>query len=256
MRRPFWSPTTSIIILAALALALALAPWPPLLKLRALGFGLDPQRPAHSFFLGGEPMPIEARKVGIYAGFALAALGLAWAAPRADRLARQSSYFAILAAGSVMALDGTNALFYDLGLPHLYAPRLDLRLATGLLAGLALGALLWPVWAQAAWRVPRGTVRARHFALPALVSVGLLAVLVTGQPWAMGPVSLLASAGLWGVVAMINAVVLLAALRRDATADGWRDLLDVVVVALVLALAELLALAALRYVLIGTTPLP
>lgn len=254
--RRLFSARVAVGILLVLALGLALAPGSVLLKVRALGFGLDPQRPHHSFFLAGEPMPIEARKVGIYGGFALAAAWLAWRQPRAARLKSAAVYAVALAGIGLMAADGMNALFFDLGLPHLYAPRLDLRVLTGLAAGLGMAALLWPVWAQAAWRAPQGLIGLPDFAVPAALGVMAIAGLVTGQAWLMVPVSLVATAGLLTVVALLNGVLLLVILRREATADGWRDLLDAATLALVLAAGELLALAALRYALIGTTPLP
>ncbi len=245
----------AVAALVALALAFLLAPWPLLVKLQALGFGLDPQRPAHSFFLGGVMMPVEARKVGIYAGFGLAAAWLVWRAPRAVRLG-PAGYPAALLGIAVMGLDGTNALLYDLRAPHLYAPRLDLRLGTGLLCGLAMAALLVPVWAGTAWRAANDVLPARLFVVPALLSLGLFVGLVTEQAWLLLPASLVASLGLVGVVGMLNAVVLLVVTRRDGRAAHAVELLPVVAVAAWLAVLELLFLAGLRFALIGTTPLP
>ncbi len=254
--RPLFPPAVSLALLLALLLVFTAAPWPPLLKMRAVGFGLDPQRPAHSFFLDGEMMPIEARKVGIYGGFALAVLWLAWRAPRAAALARVDGYVAALLGITVMGLDGTNALLYDLGAPHLYAPRLDLRLGTGLLCGLGMAALLWPIWAQTVWRIPQGVVNGGHFVVPLLLSALLLVGLTTGQGWLMLPVSLLGTFGLVAVVALMNGVGLLVLLRREAVADHAVDVLDVAALSAWLAVLELLALAAARYLLIGTAPLP
>jgi len=254
--RRLFSARVAVGILLLLALGLALAPGSLLDKMRALGFGLDPQRPLHSFFLAGEPMPIEARKVGIYGGFGLAAGWLAWRRSRATRLQSAAVYAVALAGIAIMAADGTNALFFDLGLPHLYAPRLDLRVLTGLAAGLGMATLLWPVWAQAAWRSPQGLIGLRDLAPPAALGLVTIAGLIGGQAWLMVPVSLVATTGLLAVVALLNGVLVLVALRREATADGWRDLLDVATLALVMAVLELLALATLRYALIGTTPLP
>lgn len=64
------------LYLGFLALALltfALAPWPVMSKLRAIGFSICAQRPSHSYFLGGVQLPLEARMVGIFGGY-LAAL--------------------------------------------------------------------------------------------------------------------------------------------------------------------------------------
>ena len=40
----------------------------------AIAFGICPQRPSHSLFLGGQQMPIEARMAGMFAGFIIGAV--------------------------------------------------------------------------------------------------------------------------------------------------------------------------------------
>ena len=51
----------------------------------AIAFGICPQRPGHSLFLGGQQMPIEARMAGMFGGFVLAA-AYGWAAGRGRAL--------------------------------------------------------------------------------------------------------------------------------------------------------------------------
>ncbi|MFN8481753.1 MAG: DUF2085 domain-containing protein [Anaerolineae bacterium] len=253
---PFFSRRIAVGLLVALALLAIAAPFSADLKMRALGFGLDPQRPHHSFIFDGEPMPVEARKVGIYGGFALAVAWLAWRAPRAERLARPAGYIVAVMGIVVMGFDGFNAFFYDLGLPHFYAPRLDLRLGTGLLAGLGMAALLWPIWGASAWALPRSAVHWRDFVGPVVLSALVFAALVTGQAWLAPLIALVATLGLVAIVGMLNAIPLLVIGKREATAvTGW-DVVDVVALAAWLAVLELLILAGMRYALIGTTPLP
>ncbi len=254
--RLFFSQRVSVALLVALGLIAVLAPFSADTKMRALGFGLDPQRPLHSFIFNGEPMPVEARKVGIYGGFALATLWLAWRAPRAERLARPAGYIAAVAGIAVMGFDGFNAFFYDLGVPHLYAPRLDVRLGTGLLAGLGMAALLWPIWGATAWAPPRTAVHARDFLVPVLLSAVVFLALVTGQAWLALPIAFIATLGLVLIVAMLNAVPILVLHKRESLAVNWADVLDGMTLAACLSVLELLILAGTRYALIGTTPLP
>ncbi|MFN8470781.1 MAG: DUF2085 domain-containing protein [Anaerolineae bacterium] len=254
--RPYFSRRIAVALLVALGLLAIIAPFSADTKMRALGFGLDPQRPLHSFVFDGEPMPVEARKVGIYGGFALAIVCLAWRAPRAERLARPSGYIAAVAAIAIMGFDGFNAFFRDLGLPHLYEPRLDLRLATGLLAGLGMAALLWPIWGATAWAPPRSVVHARDFLAPVGLCALVFAALVTGQAWLAPAVAFVATVGLVVIVAMLNAVPILVIGKREGTAATAWDVVDVIALAAWLAALELLILAGTRYALIGTTPLP
>ena len=39
----------------------------------AIAFGICPQRPSQSLFLGGQQMPIEARMAGMFGGFLIGA---------------------------------------------------------------------------------------------------------------------------------------------------------------------------------------
>src|SRR5205823_4373449 len=122
-------------------------------KLRTLAAGLCAQRPGHSYFLGDVQLPLEARMGGIFAGFLIGVLYLLWAGrARAALLPPPGVQALLLGLMGVMALDGTNALAYDLGLPSLYPPHNALRLATGLVCGLALSLLAVPVLAGALWQ--------------------------------------------------------------------------------------------------------
>lgn len=123
--------------------------------LRALLYGLSPQRPSHSLYIGGEQLPLEARMGGIFLGFfgGLVLLG-ALGRLRARQPSGETAALAAWGCVAFMAVDGLNALFFDLGLPHAYAPNLVLRLLTGLAAGYGLVVLALPVAADVVWREP------------------------------------------------------------------------------------------------------
>jgi ferredoxin len=84
--------------------------------------------------------------LGIYGGFILMWAYLAiLGRGRASGMPRASILFTLVCFVFIMGFDGINAFFYDTSffqlpfeLPHLYTPRLDLRLSTGLLCGIAL----------------------------------------------------------------------------------------------------------------------
>src|SRR5258708_6588162 len=109
----------------------------------AIAFSICPHRPSHSLFLGGEQMPIEARMAGMFAGFLVGAAYIsARGRGRAMRLPGRGMTLLLLGFGALLGADGLNALFFDLGLPHLYTPYNPIRLATGLLTGIAMAAFL------------------------------------------------------------------------------------------------------------------
>lgn len=117
-------------------------------RLTAFMSGICPQRPAHSYTLAGVQLPIEARMMGMFGGLLVGVAELATAGRKRSRRWPRLSVGVTLVLGlGVMAFDGFNALFFDLGLPHLYAPDLRVRLGTGILAGLAMAFALVPTYA-------------------------------------------------------------------------------------------------------------
>lgn len=247
-------------LLGVLLAAFLFTPWPLLDKLWAVGYGICPQRISHSYFLGGQQLPVEARMMGMFAGFLLsvgvfAGLGRL----RARRLPTWPYLLVLAAFGTTMALDGVNATAYDLSLPHLYAPLNPVRLITGLLMGAAMAGLLWPIFNMTVWRqAPAVSVLDRpwHLAL-LLLPLGLFAaVVLLGVDWLLYPVSLLITAGQVALLTTLGAVIATVILRRDRQATSAWDLAPSIVVGLALAALLLAAMAAMRYAVLGTAVLP
>src|SRR5262249_60776134 len=99
----------------------------------------------HSFWIGGEQLPLCARNPGIYRGFA-STIGLLIVPGRirASRLPAPGVATLLGLAVLFMAVDVFNSLFLDLRLPHLYQPHNLLRLGSGLGTGGAVAAVLGP----------------------------------------------------------------------------------------------------------------
>ncbi len=242
-------------LLGLVLLVFLVAPWPLLTKLEALSFGIDPQRPAHSHFLGGTRLPLEARKMGIYGGFTVV-LGYLWVLGRwrAGRMPPVPVLTTLVGFLGLMAVDGTNAFFYDLGLPHLYAPDNRLRLATGLLTGVTIAGVLWPIFSATFWREPAPVPALRspgELLGAVLLCVPIYLVSVLGWGQALYPLAVLGALGVVVVVGLLNAVILLVISGREGQGEGLGDLVLPGAGGLLLALAELGALGGLRYALLG-----
>jgi uncharacterized membrane protein len=248
-------------MLAVAILIFVTAPWPLMDKLFAIAYGICPQRPAHSLFFGGQQMSIEARMFGMFGGAVAAALYLAARGRGKATGFPQPGILAVLI-GFVawMGLDGVNALFFDLLLPHGYTPTLTLRLGTGLLAGLAIGAVIVPAFNQTIW-LPSA---ARN--VPVLSGwrdlfgvLGIEAVLfaggLTGWSVLLYPYSILASVGVLGMLSAIDAIIVALILRRDGRFTSVRELSPVVLIGLVFATVMLGSTAAVRFALFGLGPM-
>ena len=237
-----------------------LLPWPLLDKLWAIGYGICPQRASHSYFMNGQQLPVEARMMGMFAGFLLSVL--VFAALGRIRAGRFPTWPVALVLGlsaASMAVDGVNNTFYDLGLPHLYAPYNPARLITGLLMGAAMAGLLWPVFNMTAWRKYRDVpVMDKGWHLVVLLAVlGVFAaVVLAGVDWLLYPVSLLTTAGQLALLVTLGSVVSIALLGRFRRAETAWDLLPAALGGLLFAALLLGAMSAMRYAVIGLAPLP
>jgi uncharacterized membrane protein len=239
---------------------LAALPWPLLDKLWALGYGICAQRASHSYFLAGRQLPVEARMMGVFAGFLLSVL--VFAALGRFRAARFPAWPILLVLGlsaAGMAFDGVNNTFYDLGLPHLYAPYNPARLITGLLMGAAMATALWPAFNMTVWRQPRDLPvlnRPWHMIVLLAVLGAFAAVILLGVGRLLYPVSLLTTAGELALLIALGTMVAAPVLRRVGRADSAWDLLPLAAAGLAFAALPLGLMSALRYAVLGAAPLP
>ncbi len=251
-----WEPPNWAVIALATAYVVALAaliflPGATLLdRLRALDGGICAQLPGHSFYPGGQQLPLCARNTGIYLGFALGFLTLLGAGRmRASRLPRLPVALLLVALVGLMAVDGFNSLFLDLGLPHLYQPQNLLRLLTGLGAGVAMVAFITPVTNALLWR--REDLRASFTSFGQLAIVApllLLAFLVVGSQtaWLLYPIAILSSLGLALALTLVNMVFLVSFSPLIGRFERWLQVFPVFTLALALALSELTLLFKLK----------
>ena len=262
--QPLWS------VLALVALVLALNVVLPGLpgadrgltgRLTALMAGICPQRPSHSYTLGGVQLPLEARIMGMFGGLLAGVVELAVVAGRRRIACWPRPQVALtLAFGlGIMAFDGTNAFFFDLGLPHAYTPDLRVRLGTGMLAGVAMAFALVPIAAQTAAGPDAaevlGPAPGWRDAGSALLAGSAFALLVASRRAALlAPVALVGSGGVLLGLTLINRTVLaglfllLAGGRAGAAGviTGWQATPMLDAAAAMAAIAELIALALLR----------
>lgn len=236
--------------------ALAFLPGATLIeRLRALDGGICAQTPSHSFFVGGEQLPLCSRNTGIYLGFTSAFLVLL--ATGRLRSASFPGRWVMLVLGVAvlfMAEDGFNSLFLDLGLPHLYQPHRVLRLFTGLGAGTAMCAVIVPVantliWRDEDHRSSFHSLKELALMIPVLL-LGFLAVASTAftpqVDLLLYPIALLSSVGLVMALTLVNVVFFLSFSTRAGHFATWRQFFPFFTGAAVLAVIELMALFALK----------
>ena len=213
--------------------------------------GVCHQMAAHSFAVHGEALPLCARCLGTYVG-ALVGL-LAWRlCGRSKGMALPPVRVIVVLAAFIgfWALDGFNSFLTLIpDAPVLYAPQNTLRLATGMLNGLALATLVHPLFNFVAWCQPDlrpATPALRSLAVPLGVLAFLVALAQGDIPAALYGLVVLAVAGLLATLTLVNTTGLLVLLRREGQTETWRDLRFPLALGFLASVGEICALALLH----------
>jgi uncharacterized membrane protein len=242
-----------VVILSAVIVALFVEspPHSVLGKTDLVGFAVCHRIPERSFILDGQQLPLCARCTGTFLGAMLGlAVMLALGRRRSAHLPPVPIIGLLLVFMGIWALDGLNSyLGLFPGAPQLYQPQNWLRLATGLLEGVALAILVLPIFNLTVWRDPKPEPVIRNLTemLAILPLVGLLTLVIQAQiDFLLYPLAIVSTLGVVILLTMINAILASVALRREGSARSWRQLVVPVAAGLALAILQLSALGLLR----------
>jgi len=247
--------------LGVIALIWLITPGDLLDKADHVGYGICHQIPLRSPFFAGRQLPLCARCSGQFLG-ALGGLLLLIALGRgkAAKLPPRAVVIVLLGFMAVWALDGLNsyATFFP-GAPQLYQPHNILRTATGAMQGVALISLVLPFFSVTLWAQPspRPTLANLREVL-LLIGLAVLITVAVSSHWAplLYPLALLSVAGALMMLALVNTMLVVLALKREGQTAGWRQALPLLIAGLALALVELLLINLLRAWLTAQWGLP
>jgi uncharacterized membrane protein len=226
-----------------------------------LGAGVCGQIPSHSFIIGGRQLPLCARCTGTYLGALLGFWGLAvlrrW---RASGLPPNRVLASLASFTFLWVVDGLNS-FLNLfsNAPHLYQPHNLLRLITGILQGLTLSIIVYPVFSSLLWketspeRVIRNWRELGYFLIPAAL---LIWIVQTQAGFLLYPVATLSILGVLAMLTLVNTMIVLIVARRESKAESWRDAFSPLLLGLLATLLELSVLGLLRLALTQRLVLP
>jgi uncharacterized membrane protein len=267
---PAISGWDGVLALVALAVILALLlGWPGSLLDKAdhAAYAVCHRIGDRSFFVAGRQLPLCARCSGTYLG---ALAGLIVLATRGRGRARDlpgRRYLLVLGLFFLAwGFDGANSyLTLFPGLPHLYEPHNLLRLLTGTLEGLAISALLLPVFNLTLWSAagPTQGTDARQPSIAGwpdlawLLVGGALVVAIVSSEWdpLLYPLALVSGLMIVGLVGAINGMLLMV-LRRTRPAQRWIQAVAPLLGGVSLAMIELTAIGLFRAELTARLGLP
>jgi uncharacterized membrane protein len=229
--------------------------------LNLFGAGVCGQIPGHSFIIGGRQLPLCARCTGTYLGALLGFLGLAalrrW---RTSSLPPSGVLASLVGFIVLWGIDGLNsflALFPNA--PHLYEPHNLLRLITGILNGLALSIIVYPIFNFLLWKEPNTERVIRNFRELGylLIPAALLAWIVQTQAsFLLYPVATLSILGVLAMLTLVNTMIVLIVTRRESKAASWRDARLPLLLGLLATFLGLSALGLLHFTLTQWLALP
>lgn len=241
----------SVLLLLGLVVFLAWQEAPPGLlgKTDAIAYAVCHRLPSHSPFFGGVQFPLCFRCSGMYLGALATLLLLAWRAPRHSGFPQKWTAAFVGLAFAVFALDGLNAFAFDTLGRALYPPHNTLRLFTGFGAGLAIGSVLYPIVQQTFWRDarPAPALTLPRLAALLIILAALAGVMLWRPPALLYPLAVLSSGTVLLLLTLIYTAFVLGMLRRDGQAQRLGELTWPLLVGLLLALLQIVALDFVRF---------
>jgi len=260
-QRSRWEQVALVVALVIIAGFILSPPWHPLDKADLIGSGICHRIPSHSFFIGGRQLPLCARCTGTYLG-ALLGFTTMWMLRRQRAVGMPPPAVLIVAVGFIvlMGVDGVNSyLNFFPNAPHLYTTRNWLRLATGTLNGLALSMIVLPVFNFTLWKrgSPERAIRGfKELGMILVVATMMVYVVQRRIAILLYPVALLSPLSVLMTLTLVNTMIVLIIIRREAMAETWRDAVLPLALGLVCALTEITVLNLFRYLLTGSLTMP
>ena len=246
-----------VLAVSVIILAIQLPPSTLLGKADVVGYAICHRITERSFSIGGRQMPLCARCTGTFLG-AIVGLGamLLYRRRWASGLPPVPVLGLLVTFVALWGFDGLNSyLTFFPGAPHLYEPQNWLRLTTGLLNGLALVSLVFPIFNFSIWREPSKERVFKNLweVLAVLPVLALLVLIIQGQvEFLLYPLALLSSLGVVMMLTLLNSVIAALTLGRESYALTWRQALVPLTAGAALAILEMTALIVVRAYLTTT----
>jgi uncharacterized membrane protein len=253
-------PTAALI---ALSVWIYIAPPGLMGKLDGIGYAVCHRLDSHSLHVAGIEMQLCARCSGEFNAAAVALIFQGLVAGRKSRLPRRSILAVLVVFFLAFGIDGSNSYLALLkttylgafsNIPNLYVTNNTTRVFTGSGMGIAMAAVLFPMYNQSIWRAPvdAPALDWRKFAI--LVGIVLLldAGMLTESPWILYPVAILSSLGVVALLSLIFSIVWIMVMRQENDFDHGRQLWLPAVAGLTLAFLLIVSIDLFRFNLTHT----
>jgi uncharacterized membrane protein len=225
-------------------------------KADAVGYAVCHRIDLRSFHLGERSMPLCARCTGMYLGAVAAFLYYAIRRPRAGLYPDKRAFILLGLIALFWALDGLNSyLSLFPGKMNLYPPHNIVRLATGMLLGVALSSVVYPTFNQVAWKQWK-VERALRSPAELLLIIGIASIpvglVLTQNPLLLYPLALISTAGVVLMLTLVYTTMLLALFRLENRLRERKEMVLPFIGGMTLAILQIGLIDLLRFWLTGT----
>lgn len=259
-----WPRLTVVLLGIAIAIILFAILLPPstlLGKADVVGYAICHQLPERSFFLDGRQLPLCARCTGTFLGAIVGMIAmLLLGRRRASRLPSAPVLFILVFFVGFWAFDGLNSyMTFFPGAPNLYEPQNWLRLTTGMLNGLALVIIVFPIFNFTLWRdtTPDRVIKNVWEILAILPVMAILIVIIQAEiGYLLYPLAILSSLGVLMMLVLINSMIATVVLGREGQAKTWLQAMVPLTIGTALAILQVAGMVLLRAYLTAKLGLP
>jgi uncharacterized membrane protein len=250
---PLWVGVA--VAAATVAAFLAVTPGGLLDKADAVGSAVCGRIEAHTFVVGGRPLPLCARCTGSFIGALVGFLGQAVVLRRgrASEFPPVTVVLLLVLFVLLWAGDGVNSYLDLLGAEHLYEPSNTLRLVVGALNGLTWSGLMYPVLNFTLWREPSQERAIRglgDLAVLLLLDALFVGLVMVGWDWLLYVLSPLSALGVVAMLCSVNTVLVLTLLRRENLAGTGSEAATALLLGLAAAIVLIGGIDAVRSLLL------
>lgn len=252
-----------------IAALIAIAAWiyvaPPGLmgKLDAIGYAVCHRLDSHSLHIGNIQMPLCARCTGEFNAAFIALIFQGFLGCKRSRLPNRGIIALLVIFFLAFAIDGSNSYLALLkttypgsftNIPNLYITDNTARVFTGSGMGIAMAAVLFPMYNQSIWRVPEEKPALEWPQFGILVCIILLFDfgMLTQNGIILYPIAILSSLGVLLLLSMVFSIVWIMVMKQDNAFDRTRQLWLPAVAGLTLAFLLILSIDLFRFNLTHT----
>lgn len=252
-----------------IAALIAIAAWiyvaPPGLmgKLDAIGYAVCHRLDSHSLHIGNIQMPLCARCTGEFNAAFIALIFQGFLSRKRSRLPNHGIIAMLVIFFLAFAIDGSNSYLalmkttYPgslINIPNLYITDNTARVFTGSGMGIAMAAVLFPMYNQSIWRIPEERPALEWSQFGILVCIILLFDfgMLTQKAIILYPVAILSSLGVLLLLSMVFSIVWIMVMKQDNAFDRLRQLWLPAVAGLTLAFLLILSIDLFRFNLTHT----